>query len=314
MKNKLTILIIFILFVLAFTSCEKEFVPDVVSSEDEIVVEGYIEAGDLALPPFVILTRSIPFFSAFSQEQFNELFVREATITVTEGDNTYMLEELCLSDLDEDEREVVGNILLLFGASLDSLGDIDLCLYLNPDLDLRGEEGKSYELTIEAEGKTITSTTTIPFHTPIDSLFFVEPPGQTPDSLTDLRGVITDQIGIPDFYRYFTGVNRDPIIAPLNSVVNDKFFDGKTFEFPLPKAERRGVEIDEFYGLYVKGDTVNVKWTTIDEAHYDFWNTLEFNYFNQGPFSNYTRIQSNVDGALGIWGGYSVSYYRILAE
>ena len=62
------------------------------------------------------------------------------------------------------------------------------------------------------------------------------------------------------------------------------------------------------------GDSVLIKWTTIDEAHFDFWNTLEFSNANQGPFSSYTRLQSNINGGLGIWGGYSVSYYSRTVE
>ncbi|MEL6924369.1 MAG: DUF4249 family protein [Bacteroidota bacterium] len=52
----------------------------------------------------------------------------------------------------------------------------------------------------------------------------------------------------------------------------------------------------------------------IDAAHFDFWSTLEFNAVNQGPFSAYTRIASNVEGGLGIWGGYSVSFYTVVVE
>ena len=48
-----------------------------------------------------------------------------------------------------------------------------------------------------------------------------------------------------------------------------------------------------------------------DEAHFDFWNTRDFSANSAGPFSSYTRIKGNVDGALGIWGGYSVDSYRL---
>ena len=47
----------------AFTSCEEEYIPETSISEQEIVVEGYVEVGEGSNPTFVILTRSIPFIS-----------------------------------------------------------------------------------------------------------------------------------------------------------------------------------------------------------------------------------------------------------
>ena len=41
---------------------------------------------------------------------------------------------------------------------------------------------------------------------------------------------------------------------------------------------------------------------------------METLYANQGPFASYTRLQSNIVGGLGIWGGYSVSYYKRAVE
>ena len=47
---------------------------------------------------------------------------------------------------------------------------------------------------------------------------------------------------------------------------------------------------------------------------YRNWNTLEFSNANQGPFASYTRLESNINGGLGIWGGLSVSYYTRVVE
>ncbi|MEM9992017.1 MAG: hypothetical protein AAF738_09645, partial [Bacteroidota bacterium] len=64
------------------------------------------------------------------------------------------------------------------------------------------------------------------------------------------------------------------------------------------------------FGNYVVGDEVTVKWCNIDEAHYTFWDSFEFNLDNSGISSSYIGTQGNVEGAFGIWGGYSVSFYR----
>ncbi|MDP4819730.1 MAG: DUF4249 domain-containing protein, partial [Saprospiraceae bacterium] len=60
------------------------------------------------------------------------------------------------------------------------------------------------------------------------------------------------------------------------------------------------------------GDTVVVKWANIDQVQYDFWSSLESAVSNQGPFSTYTRVNSNVNGGLGVWGGLSARYYTIV--
>ena len=104
-------------------------------------------------------------------------------------------------------------------------------------------------------------------------------------------------------------------MAPFSSVIDDRFFDGKEFEFPLTKAEPLNEDIDPAeYGYFAVGDTVTLKWSTIDQEHFDFWNTLEFNRVNQGPFSSYTKVDFNIEGGIGIWGGYSSSFYKMVAR
>lgn len=296
---------------LFFFSCEEEFIPEVSTSPDDIIVEGYIEAGDNANPPYVILTRSIPFFSEIEADVLENLFIHDAEVSITEGDRRIDLTELCFEDLTDQQRELAGQLL---GLSADSVG-LNFCVYLDLSFSLVGEIGKQYELEVNLPDKTITASTTIPEHIVIDSMQFVVPAGEVPDSLLELRIFMTDIAGQADFYRYFTRINSGALIPGYNSVTDDLFFDGQSFEFPLAKGEPRTEPIDpQTFGLFTIGDTARVKWCTIDEAHFNFWNTLEFNAINQGPFSSYTRIQSNINGGLGIWGGYAVSYYEKVVE
>jgi hypothetical protein len=116
----------------------------------------------------------------------------------------------------------------------------------------------------------------------------------------------------PNFYRYMTAGEGEPFRAGFASVTDDRLINGQTFDFPLQKAvtPENADELDpEIFGLYKRGDTTRIRWLNIDEEHFNFWNTYEFNLNNQGPFSSYTRVSSNVSGALGIWGGYSSSEY-----
>ncbi len=309
--SKIINYILVLLLAACLWTCEEEFIPEIDDSPPEIVVEGYIEAGDNSTTPFVILTRSIPFFSQIDLNQVDDFFVRDALITVSSENRIVELQEFCLSELDQAQQQIAAE---LFGLDLDS-ANLDFCVYVDPTSSMSGQEGKKYDLKIEVEGKVITASTTLPELSEISNYSFVDTPGVSSDTLRELRITLADRQDEVNFYRYFTEVNEEGMLAAINSVLNDLFFDGDEFEFPLPKAEAGDVEFDfESYGYYRVGDTVDIKFCTIDEAHYDFWSTLEFNRANQGPFSSYTKISYNIEGGIGIWGGYSSSIKRLIVE
>ncbi len=291
-------------------ACEQEFTPPIVTDPADIVVEGYIEAGENATPPYIILTRSFPFFREIDQNQLNDSFVHDAEVKVSDGSNEVRLTEFCLAELTPEQRVLAGELL---GLEVDSIG-FNFCIYIDISGTLTGEAGKTYDLEINVEGKTLRSSTYIPIHVPLTRLEFEVPPGEPNDSLMQLRASINDPAGVTNYYRYQTGRNGGALRYPAGgSVVDDRLFDGQTLEFPLTEAEPDGQDFDfATYGLYQRGDTISIKWITIDEDHFNFINTLEFATVNQGPFSNYTRIDHNIEGGLGIWGGLSASYYNLI--
>ena len=301
------------IFMLLLTACETEFIPEDAELEAELVVEGHIEAGANAALPFVLLTKSVPFFSEFDPAQIDNLFVHDAKVEVSDGNQTYAFTEFCLNDIPDALKPII----------LDALGfdfDVDadfpnICAYIDNSGLLVGAVGGQYDLRIEVDGKLITATTTIPELVPIYDLKFIRPTEFSPDSLLELRASIDDAAGVADFYRYFTAVNSEAFQAPFQSVTDDAFFDGQTFEFPLAKAEPLvGAPGIDSFGLFTIGDTARIKWATMDEAHYRFWSTLEFNAVSQGPFSSYTIVDSNVEGGIGVWGGYAVEEYEQVVE
>ena len=296
---------------LLFSSCETEFIPEINNAPPDLVVEGHIEAGQNAIPPYVILTWSTPFFSAIDSSVIDDLFVHNAEVKVSVDNVDYSFTELCYNDLTTEQKKMFSNLL---NVSLDSAG-INFCVYVEPTFQLHGEIGKIYNLSIKAEGRELTASTTIPPHVKLDSLWFAQPPGTPSDTLRRLFCYINDNPGIPDFYRYFTGTNHGPLTPGFNSVTDDKFFNGLYFKFPLQRALDPGEDFDRLtYGLFHVGDTARIKWANLDADHYNFWNTLEFNRSNQGPFSSYTKVRTNIKGGLGIWGGYSVSNYTLVVN
>lgn len=289
-------------------SCEENYIPETSVSQQEIVVEGYIEYGEGANPTYVLLTRSIPFISTIKSDQFTSLFVRKATVSVFDGVKNVNLTEVCLDQIPPELKKEVYAVL---GLNPDSTSS-NICVYADLFDQIKREPGRKYDLSVTIDGKVITATTTIPQYIPIYDFKWKEPPGKPRDTLAELNVKINDPKGIKNYYRYFTSTQGGPLIPPFGSVTDDAIFDGKEFEFPLQRAQRRGSGFDpETFGLYKRGDSITVKWCTIDKAHFDFWNTRDFSANSGGPFAAYTRISTNINGGLGIWGGYAVGTYSM---
>jgi hypothetical protein len=291
-------------------ACEKEFSPDLPTTTDDIVVEGYIESvpqGRQAIPPYVLLTKAIPFFREI--KSFNGLYVNGADVWVSDGKDSARLQEFCWKDLDSTTKKLAAKN---FGIDLDSVNaNFNFCAYIDFAQKIKPTVGKTYFLRIKTkEGAILTAQTTIPRLVKIDTAIFIKPPGTNKnDSMAQMRPTIQDPKG-PDFYRYFAAVNGSSYLVRRNSVVDDAFFDGQKTTFNLANTQPRPKnDPPENFGLFRRGDTVSVKYCSIDKAHFDFWNTLEFNSNNGGPFASYTKVKHNIVGGLGIWGGYAVTYY-----
>ncbi len=292
---------------LIYSGCSEPFEP-ITDATQPLVVEGYVESGKGSLPTYVIITRALPFITEIGPDQINELFVNGADVKVSDGEKTVQLTELCLEDLPPDLKLVVAESLNLNATDL----QLNICAYVDILDQLLREEGRSYDLKIEVGEETLTASTTIPPYIPLYNIRFDEPPGEPSAEFARLYATIDDPEGVKNYYRYKSAENDGPLITPFTSVVNDVFYDGQSFEFPLNKAENLEEEVpfDEF-GLFSRGDSITLKWMSIDKAHFDFWNTRDFSANSAGPFASYTRIKGNVAGALGIWGGYSVDNYRL---
>lgn len=302
---------ILFLFTVLVIACEREYIPTDVQQTDDIVVEGYIEAGDRPLPPYVILTKSASFFRTFDPNKLEQYLVKNALVTVSDGTKTDTLEQVCLNDLSPSQKQAAASLL---GLNPDSLAGANLCVYISIFGKIRAQEGGTYTLNVLAEGKKITAVTKIPPMVRLDSIRCIPTPNNFIDSMMQMRGYISDPGGVKNFYRVLIGEQGQNLLASTNSAINDNFFDGKpSFEFPLSKPRRPNQNNVDFEtaGLYKKGEKVTVKYACIDEAHFNFWDTAAQSAQNQGPFSTYTRIKSNIKGGIGIWGGLSASYYDV---
>ena len=238
----------------------------------------------------------------------NKSYVKNAEVTIFDGQTRYDLPQLCLNDIQEPLRsEIIKN----FGYNPDSF-KTDLCVYVDLAKTIPVETGKTYELRAITNGDTLYSTTQIPDLIPIDSFWFDKPAGKNKnDTFAQLFCIISDLPNQKDYYRYFTAGQNERLIPNVTSVTDDIFFDGQKFKFTLSEAISRDEDFGDNSGLFKRGDTVQIKWCTIPQSHFDFWNTLETSATRQGPFASYVRIKGNIEGGLGIFGGQNCKNYTL---
>lgn len=273
----IAILLSFILF----SACRKEIKVKLPEYTQKLVVEASIETDGY---PLVLLSYSMPFFGDFDLSQPTNAFVKGAFVTVSDGTTTDTLVEL-----DPNSG------------------------YIYVGTKLKGQQGKTYYLTIVDKGKTYTADTYIYPPVALDSIYFK---GEK-DSLGYLWGHLTEPGGLGNNYRWFAKrIPKDQFFAaPFASVFDDKFVDGKDFHFgyergPQPN-ELQENNNDPDRGYYRRGDTVVVKFCTIGRKEYLFWNSYYLNKSSNGnPFSAPSNIMSTVGGeeALGGFFGYSPSF------
>lgn len=278
------------------TSCEKDVEIELPEPEAKLVVEGWIEQDQY---PIVAITRNSSYFDPVDSTTLANLFILNATVIISDGSQS---EELQL-----DYSNLLNGIWPF------------ICYKGNT---IKGEVGKTYFLTIYAEGDTITGQTTIPEPVLLDSIWWMADTVNKPlnDSLGYIWATYTDAPEIHEYFRLFSyRKGRDNTFVPLfGSVYDDIFFGGKSFTFsmyrgiPTMSDEEAIMEDDELF-YFKKGDTVQVKLTSIDQKHYEFWRTIEQeNYAGGNPFIFPVLIRHNVEGALGVFGGYGATYYTLV--
>ena len=298
-------------FAAALVACEKEITVDLPRTEPKIVVEGSIETGQ---PPLVLLTRTQNFFDPTSIEAIAGSYVSDAVVTIYDGVNTITLDRICSSSIPDDQLEAVAAAV---GIDVNLLRQANICAWTKLDNTLIGEEGRSYRLDVQAEGASLTSTTTIPNGVPLDSLWFKlarMDPGD--DTLGFLWATLSDPDTIGNAYRWFarrinTDADGNPkdvrFIPPSFSAFEDRFVNGLTLDFSYNRGSEAFGSEDPEAGYFKVGDTVVVKFASIGSAEYRFYSSFANNVATQGDvFSNPANVRSNIEGGLGIWAGLGI--------
>lgn len=274
LKHKYTFVLAIVILLLA-ASCRKDVKVKLPEYQQKLVVEGSIETGGTAI---VLLSWSVPYFGEFDFSQPEKTFVKGALVTITDGTFT------------------------------DTLTEIDPSTgYIYLGSKLYGQQGKTYYLTVTVDGKSYTANSTILTPAPLDSLYFK---GEE-DSLGLMWQRFSEPAGYGDCYRWFAKrLGRDVFYAaPWASAFDDKFIDGKSFEFAYDRGPQPN-QVQEFRddperGLYKRGDTVVVKLCKMGRKEYDFWNTYYQNKAsNSNPFSAPANVKGTFDDSRNVFGAF----------
>ncbi len=284
MKERFSNFLLFALLSLATICCNDNLNLDIPEPDDKIVIDGWIDHGQFAK---VLLTRNSPYFSIIDSASIRALVLTWAKVTVDDGENS--------------------EILTL------RRNDDYFPPYIFEGNEIIGDTGKIYKITAEYGGKTAWAFTTIPSKVKLDTTYFKLEPNS--DSLGSINIEFTDPPETKNYYRILTKrIGKDRRYNSLMVMsIDDIFFSGQKAELSLS----RGPEsffLSEGNKYFKLGDSVSIKFCTIDKYHFDFWNSFQEEYLNaRNPFaSSLSEIKSNVQGdGLGIWGGYGASYYNL---
>lgn len=254
-----------------------------VDGESKIVVEGWIEQGDV---PQVILSRSIPINAVIDSTTILDYFIRSAKVTVSDGENEEILS--LRSDTDRVPPYVY------YGSKI------------------IGEVGKSYSLKIEYLNKIIEAKTSIPKGVPIKSAEYRK---ETPTDTTGFVYLEFDDSNLDkNYYQIETRVDKvEPIFVPaLYGNLNDANFVSSSVSMQIT----RGIYVfskTKYKPYFTDGDLIYVKLRTMSKSGFDFWNSWQNEIVNgRSPvFPANTSLKSNIKGGLGIWEGYGQSTVSI---
>ncbi|MDH6356585.1 DUF4249 domain-containing protein [Parabacteroides sp. PF5-9] len=280
--------VLFIIIISVFIlSCQHRKAYDDIPFESKLVVEGWIEDGDVAR---VILTQSIPIKETVDSTNFFNYVIRSAMVIVSDGERNDTLR------LKTDSH------------------------YLPPFVyvgeKIIGKQDGTYTLTIKYSGKELTAETKIPASVPIDKVNYTHK--NPSDTIGNLSVEFTDPVDQQNYYQLATLlIGYDEIFIPaLYGNISDRNFTSPHINFQIT----RGITIfphTNFESHFTDGDHIWVKLRTMTKESFDFWNLWQNEIVNaQNPiFPANSNLKSNIKGdGIGIWGGYGQSKIQIVAK
>lgn len=307
------------LFVLLFqVACQKEVIIDIPGYEEKMVFEGRIETG---LPPLLLISKTKDIYAPTDLNTVLSSFVSGAQVKMIVDSDTVELNELCSNNLPSGSEEAFASF---FGVDVEDLSFLNICLYTTLNPSFTGQVGKSYQLNIEINGEFYSAETKIVNPVYLDSVYWKEDPNLENNGFCWAN--LSDPLGV--FNAYFweskrinlnsDGLSIDSRFEPTFSpTTDDEFFDGLSFEFGYENPHNFDNDsIPEQRGFYQLGDTVVIKFSSIDEQAYDFLEKKYIQLQSSGsPFASPINLPTHfTNGALGSWIGYAPTFDTMYCE
>jgi len=314
------------LFIISFLfSCRKEISLDFPPIPEKLVVQGSIEPG---FPPYVILTRNQGYFETIDSSTYNNLFISDAEITVFKLDGNETIDSIELS------YELIGTIPVFT--------NLDFTI----DWTNFSQEGFRYNLEINWNESLVTSSTTIPHSTPLDSIWIEETEDindnkykceinakyTDPDTIGNnilIRSKRVEHWKIDTLTTPPTLTNEKDNSLLLVDCGPDVLINGESFETNFPRVSELGGFPSGSYrtfkykkyqdtttlgqdSILIPEDLVLIKFCQVDLAAMKFWRGVVRNSISGGnPFAEPMNLSSNINGGLGSWTGYGTRYYLV---
>lgn len=301
--------IIALALISALSACESEIELDVPPGEEQIVIEGRIEAG---MPPIVLVSTTRGFFEPATAADVAASYIDDAEVFV----NDIALSRICASEIPQELLPLFIEITGIEGINIETF---PICIYVGTETEQFGVENTTYQLKVNAKGHTLTSKAHIPSLVRPDSVWFRL--WANSNRFGYCFAYLTDPDTLGNNYRAFTrrigpNQNENPVdptfYAPLGGVFADDFFNATTVEVGIvrgqPGNSSRPTDTGESARFFEKGDTFVLKFCSTDAGTYDFFRTLEAQQgANGSPFAAPNNVISNINGGLGIWAAYVCS-------
>jgi hypothetical protein len=249
-----------------FSSCKKVIQLDLKQSDKKIVIEGGIN--DASPINTITLTKNINFNKS-------NVFPNVTGAIVKISDNAGNSETL---------TETSAGVYQTFS--------------------MQGVQGRTYFLSVEAEGKTYSAQSTMPYKVNFDTLSVTKEAGFLGgDSLYAISPFYQDPAGIKNYYRFVRYINNKRDKGSVSE--NDFFYDGLYRSKPL---DDEGFELKST-DLKSK-DTLTIEMQCVDKAvNLYFVSKLQTASGASGAPAN--PVSNIVGGALGYFSAYTKQIRKV---
>ncbi|MCB0514808.1 MAG: DUF4249 domain-containing protein [Chitinophagales bacterium] len=255
--------VLFMFFLSACGSLEKEITVDLPEYEKQYIVEGYLEANK----PFrLLLTHSSGYFDAITESVIDDVLVNDALVTISYGETVDTL------------HPNGGFPLYIEDDKLFNYGSENMVpeLYNTP-----------FDLNIEtADGKKMWASTQLLPAISIDSVTF----RKNADSMALVLTYVSDPVNEANFYRRMAYFNN------MDSLEQDFVTDDAVV------GEKNQIVFGTAYNYAPNDTAINILYH-ITQDYYDYFRTMQSAVSSNGnPFAIPSSIISNIQGdGIGIF-------------